>query len=153
MSFPVEIRNADAIRLIGTPHIGAYYKISEAFSRLGAIIGSRGLWPQTGNMVGIFYDSPHDTPEDQLNSFAAVQTGIDAPEGLELREIPAGERAILTLKGPYSGLQAAYDYLYGPWLAASDRSPSDAPSFEIYLNSPLDTAQGDLLTEIHLPLS
>jgi AraC family transcriptional regulator len=30
--------------------------------------------------------------------------------------------------------------------------PADAPSFEVHLNAPMDTAPEDLITELHLPL-
>jgi AraC family transcriptional regulator len=37
-------------------------------------------------------------------------------------------------------------------LPRSGREPADAAMFDIYLNSPMDTAPEDLLTEICLPL-
>ncbi|MEX0337673.1 MAG: GyrI-like domain-containing protein, partial [Arenibacterium sp.] len=63
-----------------------------------------------------------------------------------------GRHAVLRLKGPYSGVQAAYDHLYGQWFAASGEEPADAPPYELYLNTPMDTAPEDLITEIHAPL-
>jgi AraC family transcriptional regulator len=59
---------------------------------------------------------------------------------------------VLTYRGPYAGLPAAYDQLFGLWLPASGRQMADHPSFEVYLNSPMDTPQADLLTELFLPL-
>jgi AraC family transcriptional regulator len=56
---------------------------------------------------------------------------------------------VLHLKGPYSGLAAAYQHLYGPEAQAALR---DAPSFEIYLNDPTNTAPADLLTDVSMPL-
>ena len=152
MAYPVTLRSVDPIRLIGTPHQGAYFRISQAFSRLDAIIGARGLWPQVQHMAAIYYDSPDEMDEADLRSFAAVISDMPTPDGLECRDIPAGERAVLTFRGPYSGLPSAYDYLYGPWLAGSGRQPSDLASYEFYLNSPMHTPPEDLLTEIHLPL-
>lgn len=61
--------------------------------------------------------------------------------------------AAMLFTGPYSGLKAAYDYLYGDWLPSSGREMRDAPSYEVYLNSPMDTAPEDLLTEICVPLA
>lgn len=56
--------------------------------------------------------------------------------------------AVMHCKGPYAGLKAAYDYLFGEWLPKS----GEDPSFEIYLNDPTDTALDDLLTDICVPL-
>ena len=66
--------------------------------------------------------------------------------------LPAGRHAVLTFTGPYAGLQAAYDQLFGIWLPQSGETPADSPVFEVYLNSPMDTAPTDLVTEICLPL-
>ena len=50
-------------------------------------------------------------------------------------------------------MKAAYQWLYGEWLVRSGREPADAPVFEAYLNSPVDTPPTELLTEICLPLN
>ena len=59
---------------------------------------------------------------------------------------------MLTYKGPYSGIHAAYHSLFGNWLPGSGEEPADQPCYEVYLNNPRDTAPEDLLTEICLPL-
>jgi AraC family transcriptional regulator len=59
---------------------------------------------------------------------------------------------VLRHKGPYDGLAAAYKWFFGVWLLQSGRELRDAPPFEEYLNTPLDTAPAELLAEIHLPL-
>ncbi len=58
----------------------------------------------------------------------------------------------MTVKGPYSDLPSGYAQLFGQWLPASGEEAADSPAFEVYLNSPMDTAPDDLLTEICLPL-
>ncbi|MBC6408662.1 MAG: GyrI-like domain-containing protein, partial [Rhodobacteraceae bacterium] len=67
--------------------------------------------------------------------------------------LAGGRTAVLTYKGPYDGLEAPYRYLYGTWLAQVGAVPSGQPPYEIYLNSPEDTAPEDLLTAIHVPLA
>ena len=51
-----------------------------------------------------------------------------------------GLYAVLAFKSLYSGLPVAYDQLMGGWLPRSMKSPGDNPMFEVYLNSPMDTA-------------
>ena len=72
---------------------------------------------------------------------------------LEVVTLPAARHAVLTFTGPYAGLPAAYDQLFAVWLPTSGEKPANLPSFEIYLNSPWDTPQGQLVTEICLPLA
>jgi AraC family transcriptional regulator len=108
-------------------------------------------------MVGVYYDSPvrHQSPP-----ICAAMRGLKRPRIMAHRSASGGSAAfppdampILTFTGPYAGLPAAYDQLDGH-LAACNRakSPADSPVFEIYLNSPMDTAPADLVTELCLPL-
>ncbi len=151
---PVEIRTEIPIRLAALPHKGAYFEISRAFQKLSAVMASRDLFRHAGRMIAVFYDDPQSVAEADLRSHAGFEiTGrSDLSAPLEEVALPAGRQAVLTYKGPYAGLPAAYDELFGIWLPQSGEEPADAPSFEVYLNSPTDTAPEDLVTELHLPL-
>ncbi|MEX0319932.1 MAG: GyrI-like domain-containing protein [Ruegeria sp.] len=150
---PVTTRTEPDRRIIGLTHSGAYMEIGKSFEAFGAICETRNLWPQMGPMLAIYYDSPEDVPEADLRSFAGGEyRGGDVPEGLEERQISGGKTAVMTYKGPYSGIHAAYQSLFGNWLPHSGEEPADVPCYEIYLNNPRETAPEDLLTEICLPL-
>ncbi len=152
--YPTEIRNEPARRLAAMPHLGPYTEISRAYDRLGAILGKRGLWPQAGAMVAVYYDDTDVVAAAQLRSHAGVVFAleVDLAAPLDIVTLPAGPHAVMTYRGPYSGLGAAYEALFGTWLAGSGRTAADSPVFEIYLNSPMDVAPEDLVTEICLPL-
>ncbi len=150
---PVTTRTEPARRVIALPHKGAYSEIGKSFEAFAALCESRQLWPQVGPVVGIYFDSPDEVPEDQLRSYAGAEFhGDGTPDGMEDVQIAGGKTAVLTYKGPYSGLEAAYHSLFGNWLPESGEEPADQPCYEIYLNDPRDTAPEDLLTEICLPL-
>ena len=74
------------------------------------------------------------------------------PEGTVELTLAGGRHAVLHYRGPYAGLMAGYTQLYGTWLPTSGQEPRDAPPFELYLNSPMETAPADLLTDICVPL-
>lgn len=152
--YPTEIRHEPARRIGALPHRGPYNEISRAYDKLGAILGARGLWPLAGAMVAVYYDDPAATPPAELRSHAGVVFGpdvvLEAP--LEVVDLPAGPHAVMRYRGPYSGLGAAYEHLFGQWLRVSGRELADGPVFEIYLNTPMDTAPEDLVTEICVPL-
>lgn len=61
--------------------------------------------------------------------------------------------AALRFKGHYPGLPAAYSHLCGTWLPTSGFEAGDSPIFEDHLQSPMDTAPENLLTDICLPLA
>ena len=104
-------------------------------------------------MIGVYLDSPDDVPEDKLRSYAGAEfRGDETPAGMENLQIKGGKTAVLTFKGTYYGLHAAYHTLFGNWLPQSGEEPADQPCYEIYLNDPRETAPDELLTEICLPL-
>lgn len=154
MTHPVTLRDAADRRLAGVLHKGAYPKVGEAFDRLWALLGARGLAARVGDMAAVFYDDPSATPEDALTSHAGVFVDEDFPIGDPLQEVrlPGGRFAVMRYTGPYSGLTAAYDSFYCSWLPGSGEEPGDAPVFEAYLNTPADTPPDKLVTEIWMPL-
>ena len=151
---PIEIRVEPARRLAAMAHIGLYHEIGRAFERLSATMAARALWPHARHMVGVFYDDPSATAPADLRSHAGFEIlgDVEIAAPIETVILPPGRHAVLTYNGPYAGLPAAYDQLYSVWLPQSGENPADAPAFEVYLNSPMDTVPDDLITKLHLPL-
>lgn len=153
----VSIRQLPDQHGFAVAHTGSYMQVDEAFERLGGWVARQGLFGPGAKMLGIFYDDPDTTPEAQLRSRACfVPAGdaasVDAAPPVERITVTGGEYAVLLHTGPYADLKAAYQWLYGEWLPRSGREAADAPPFEMYLNTPADTAPADLRTEIFLPL-
>ncbi len=152
--YEVEIVNAPERVLAAMAHKGSYFEIGKAFEKLRALVAARQLWPVVRGAAGVYHDDPAAVPEAELRSHAGLilAEGAELPEGLERVILPAGRTAVLHFTGPYAGLPAAYEYLYGTWLPASGEEPRDAPVWEDYLNSPADVPPEELLTDICLPL-
>jgi len=151
--YPITIKQDPPRRLITLPHRGAYHLIGKAFETFFAMCQSRELWPQVDAILCVYIDNPEVTPEAELRSLVGGGwRGQDIPDGMDEYQLAGGKTAVLTHKGPYTGLEQAYQALFGTWLPSSGEEPADAPCFEIYLNGPQDTAPEDLLTEICLPL-
>lgn len=152
--FPVVLRALPEHRLAALAHRGPYAAIGGTFEKLGASVATRGLFGQVGRMIAVYHDDPVLVPPADLRSHAGFEVPSDlalAPPLEELR-LSAGRHAVLIFTGPYAGLQTAYDHLFGTWLPQSGEARADGPVFEIYLNTPMDTAPADLVTEICLPL-
>lgn len=152
--YDVSIETLPDRRIASLPHTGDYMEIGKVFEQLSVLASNRGFWPDVQAMIGIYYDDPEATPQEALRSSAALALKADTKvaEPLEEGEILGGHTAMLVYKGPYAGLHEAYKYLYGVWLPQSGEEARDAPVYEVYLNSPADTAPDDLLTQICLPL-
>lgn len=152
--FPVDVLNAPSRRIAAKSHLGPYPEIGSAFQQLAAVFSARNLWGQAAGMLAICYDDPDAVAPENLRSHAGVivNAEFEMPEGLESVDVPDGKMAVMHYRGPYAGLKAAYDYLYSDWLNGSDEELRDAPSYEVYLNDPMDTKPDDLLTDIYVPL-
>ena len=152
--FPVEISDQPARRMAAMAHQGPYLEIGRAFEQVASVFSSRNLWPQAKGMLGIYYDDPGSIAPEMLKSHAGivVDDAFEIPEPLEDVQVPSGKMAVMHYKGPYAGLKAAYDHLFGQWLPNSGEEARDAPCFEVYLNDPKDTAPDDLLTDVCVPL-
>ncbi len=152
--FKVDIQTAPERRLAAMQHRGAYNGIGEVFRNLSATATAENIWPRVQGMIGVHYDDPNVVDEAKLRSHAGllIADSQSVPGCLEEIVLNGSECAVLHYKGPYTAIKVAYDYLYGDWLPKSSREPADAPPYELYLNSPTDTAEADLLTEIYLPL-
>lgn len=152
--FPVEIIMSPSRRIAAKAHKGPYADVGVAFQHVASVFSARNLWGHARGMLGIYYDDPSSVAAAELRSHAGVIVGddFDMPENLEEVIVPDGRMAVMHYKGPYAGLSAAYDYMYGDWLRKSGTELREAPSFEVYLNDPMGTAPDDLLTDICVPI-
>jgi AraC family transcriptional regulator len=135
-------------------HVGPYGQCGQTFQKLMAWAGPRGLFRPGVLILGICHDDPDVTPADKVR-YDCCLTVDDrvSPEGeVGVQTVEGGEYAVLTHRGPYSGLPEAYRWLYGTWLPASGREPRNAPPYEVYHNSPMNAKPEDLLTGIYVPL-
>jgi AraC family transcriptional regulator len=154
--FPVQIQEVASMTLVGIPHRGNYMGISQAFDQLVGIAGARQMFGPDSKMIGIYFDDPALVAEAELRSLACLAVSAEhqskAQAPLEAYNVKAGPYAVLQYQGPYSDMQAAYQWFFGVWLPASGHEAADVPVFEEYLNNPRDTAPGELKTNIYLAL-
>ena len=153
-SMNVEIKHQSAFRTGAVEHRGSYFRIAEAFERLGNIAGAAGLLREKPIMLAIFHDDPETTPEPELRSEAAISIpeGAALPAGLHERRVPAGRYAMTTHVGPYEQLPDAWARFMGEWLPNSGERLGDGVSYEVYVNTPMDVPKERLTTELYLPL-
>jgi AraC family transcriptional regulator len=152
--YDVTIKTIPGLQALTIRHVGPYMQIGKAFDLLYGRLAARNLLSPGLRTVGIYYDDPAAVAEQELRSRAGVvmTKPITIEPPLEYADIAAGSYAVLRHKGPYADMQAAYQWLYGVWLAQSGREVADAPVFEEYLNNPRETAPSELLTDICLPV-
>ena len=152
---PVEIRTLGPMHVAFVRHIGPYNQVGPTWGKLMSWAGMRGLLGPDSHILGIVHDDPRITPADKVRYDAAVTVppGV-TPEGeVGVTDLSGGSYATILHRGHYDTIGESYDMLCGVWLPQSGREVRDEPAFEVYLNSPLNTAPQDLLTIIHLPVA
>lgn len=152
--YPVEIVRLSELRLAAIGHVGAYMEIGRSFDHLFGSLAARAQIAPDMRSISVYLDDPSAVPEDRLRAQAGIVIdggfAVEAP--LERVAVRAGTYAVLRHKGPYADMCAAYEWLFGEWLARAGHEADDAPVFEEYLNTPRDTPPTELRTDIHLPL-
>ncbi len=154
--YDIDIKTLPDMRVAALEHIGPYPQIAATFNRMAEIFSAAKLWGAvTGPSIGLYYDAPASKPAAELRAHAGMIVAHDAhlPPSLLDLHVAGGRYGVLRLVGPYTGLPAAWDYLYGTWLPASGQELADAPPFELNPNSPMDTAPADLITDICVKLA
>ncbi|MGH1575651.1 AraC family transcriptional regulator [Planktotalea sp.] len=153
-AFPMQVRELPEAHALGAHRTGTYMGIDKAFGELMATLGEAGKLSEMIGAYGVFFDDPDALPDGELRSAAAALFGTPSePIGtLKPMTIAGGNYAVLSHKGPYSDMRAAYDWLFGIWLPESGHELRDAPILEAYLNDPKTTAPAELLSEILLPI-
>lgn len=152
----IRVESLPALQVAAVRHDGSYRTIGAEFERLAAWFGRSGLFGPATQGVGIYYDDPRETPEENLRSDACFSLSGPlpggAPDWTRTDTTQAGEYAIGCFKGPYTRLDEAYQWFFSTWLPASGREPAERPILEFYRNSPRDSRPDDLITDIAIPL-
>jgi len=150
----VIIKHRKPVRVAFMRHIGPYGEVAKTWEQFTMFLGKEGLLGSGAEFIGICHDDPAVTPADKIRYDACVTVdGKFRAEGdIGAQMIAGGDYAVLTHFGPYEKISGSYAKLLGQWLPRSGRRLRATPCFEIYLNSPENTAPEDLLTDIHAPL-
>jgi AraC family transcriptional regulator len=153
----VKLVTLEPMSLLAVGHVGPYTKIGDAFFTLAQWLGTRGVQTSGAKLVGIFYDDPEQVEASKLRAKAAIHlpeaTNVAPTSPVERVQLRGGAHAMLLHKGPYGDLNAAWTWFYADWLPNSGHEADlEAPSFELYLNTPEEVAPDALLTELYLPL-
>jgi AraC family transcriptional regulator len=151
----VRVEAVKPMRLAFMRHTGPYADVGGTWMRLLTWAGMKGLMGPQYVILGIVHDDPDVTPPEKVRYDACIVVDDRVrPEGeVGIQQIEGGLYGITTHRGPYDRLGETYLRLCGEWLPANRYETRSAPCFELYRNSPHNTAAQDLLTDIHLPLA
>lgn len=131
---------------------GSYSKIPDHIQEVAQLVVDDGL-KLTGMVYGSYFNSPEEVPEEQLEYEIgfSFEGDLKLQEGkLGFKEIPEHSVLAAIHKGPYDNvgpvIHAIAEYAY------KNGYDIVGPLTEVYLNSPEDVPQSDLLTEVRFPV-
>lgn len=137
-------------------HRGSPERIFETVSKFINWRKETGLSPvRSSRSFGIAYDDPATTPPDDFRIDLCGTVSTDVPTnayGIKTSVIPAGRCAVVRHKGSLDNIADSVYYLYRNWLPQSGEELRDYPCVFEYLNLVPDVNEGDLLTDVYLPL-
>lgn len=148
------IKTIPDIHLVCIKHPGTHADMGQSFEQLLGWMGERQLVNADTRYLRIFFADQDQAAENKLRSLVCATVSspqaVEAP--IETYTIAGGECAVLRVKGPFTKLAPAWNWLFEQWLPESGRERHTHPPFEEYLNNPQSTPPAELLTEIYLPL-
>jgi AraC family transcriptional regulator len=152
----VDLRKVPAMHFLCMSHQGSFDDIAVVWQQFVSTVLARGLFSGREQLVGRYPDDPEITPPGKVRFDVGMllNNALTVPAEPPLRQetLPAGEWAVALHRGSYTALSDTYLRLVGGWFPQAGHALDDRPCLEFYLNSPSNTAEADLLTEVWAPV-
>ena len=152
----VGIKELEDLNVISVSKTGNYTSSAcAAWSELCKFAYSKKLLNQDTKMIGVGYDSPNVTAEENLRYDACftVKVPIAVEGNVVNNTITGGKYAVFLHKGAYEKLNDTYSAIFTQWLPSSNYKLRNLPLFDVYLNkNPARTKPENLRTEIYVPI-
>ncbi len=150
----VQIKEIPSRQVVFVRHTGPYSECGKAWEKLCMWTGPKGLLQPGVEFVGLCYDDPDITDAEKIRYDACITvTGDVKGEGeVGVQTLAGGLYAMTTHHGSYTKLSETYAKLCGQWAPQNGYEIRSLPSLEVYLNSPEDTPEDELLTDVHIPI-
>lgn len=152
----VEIVQFETTRIAVLEHRGPTEKLNESVGRFIEWRKSNALSPKdSSRSFGVVWDNPDTTPpaDFRFDICGEVRAAVPAnPQGVVEKAIPGGRCARVRHHGSHMRLGESIYPIYRSWLPESGEELRDFPLYFHYLNLLPETPEGELVTDIYLPL-
>lgn len=153
MSTEVTIKSTPSILAIAhrteTSYPGIFDDIPAGFEVVMGFLAEAGVVP-IGAPFTVYHRVTDADTRGDIAMCVPVAAGAETNDQTEVVEIPAGVAASLLHRGGYEDLSDSYGAV-ASWIHERGHRIL-GPHREVYLNSPVDTIESELLTEILFPI-
>ena len=128
----------------------------DAWMRLIEVASAAGLTAQPNTTLAAFpvevIQGAGQSPSLPYDAAFVLADDAELPDGLEEERVPAGRFVSWTYTGPYDDMGAAWGE-FTAWFGKSGHQTRPGLCYEMYRNSPMDTAPADLRTDLYIPIA
>lgn len=154
MSSEITVRDTPASHLAAhrtsTTHQRIFEDIPAGMGTVMAALGAAGIDP-IGAPFTLYFQAPDAETAGDIALCVPIPEGMNVQgAGITNIETPRGVTASILHRGSYDDMGEAYAAV-SAWILARGHSII-GPVREVYLNSPAEVDEGDLLTELHFPI-
>ena len=153
MSTTVTVKTHPAITAIGhrtdTSYAEIFHAIPAGFGSVMTFLTENNVDP-AGAPFTLYYQAPDGDSMGDIAMCVPVANPIETDATTSMIEIPQGAAAVVTHQGSYDNMSESYASV-AAWIEARGHRVI-GPVREVYLNSPAEVAEADLLTEILFPI-
>ena len=132
-----------------TTHTEVFNDIPAGFGRVLEFLDGAGVDP-VGGPFTVFHHAPDGDTAGDIAMCVPIASAFDEPGDVIVVEMPAHVTASVTHRGSYADMGESYANA-AAWIQRHGHAIT-GPTREIYLNSPADVDEADLLTEILFPI-
>lgn len=154
-NFKVEIVNFPETQLAVYEHRAAPGLLAHSIEQFICWRKDNALPPSKSKTFNIIYDDPNVTPDADYRFDIACSIKMhvtENPQGVINKTIPAGQCAMIRLKGGDNQLAAVISFLYNQWLSQSSFVLRDYPLFLERVTLDPKVAEADKIIDIYLPI-
>jgi AraC family transcriptional regulator len=155
MDLSVRFENLDPMNVIFVRCKGYNPEsIGKAWNTVIPFAQEHGVFNDESKRIGIAIDNPDVTSQEncEYNACLTVKEIIKTTGEVSSKELKGGKYAVFTHRGAYDNIDQVYSYIFKKWLMDSTYELRDGDIYDQYMNSIINTAPEDLITEIHIPI-
>ena len=156
MKFEATLKELPEHNVAYVRHIGPYNQIGEAFGKIFAWAGPKGLiqFPATQSLAVYHCDKEKvDASELQSDACLTVPEGTEADGDVKTTKIPGGKFAVAHVEIDGSEFGEAWDKLVGEWMPKNGLKPDESRKcYELYLNDHEQHPEKKFIVDICEPI-
>ena len=150
----IENRNSQNVAVLAVPNAEKADNLRAAWDRFEDWLGHWCQIREDRRMMGLSYDSIHDTQGDVFRFELAypIDESVSASDGIATRMIPKTQAAVVSCQGGIDAFTSAWDHLKRVFLPDSCWEVGEGPTAEVYYDDPRSSGMTEWNMDCIMPI-